>query len=114
MRSWMISIMVAVCLGGCTVSVPQAQQVMDEFPSIYPDYVGVTVPVNIAPLRFKVNEPVEDAIAVLTYRGEEWVEHADDGEFLFSISDWTRKSLAFVLSKATASISSNNTITFSG
>ena len=88
MRSWMISIMVAVCLGGCTVSVPQTQQVMDEFPSIYPDYVGVTVPVNIAPLRFKVNEPVEDAIAVLTYRGEEWVEHADDGEFLFSISDW--------------------------
>ena len=88
MRSWMISIMVAVCLGGCTVSVPQAQQVMDEFPSIYPDYVGVTVPVNIAPLRFKVNEPVEDAVAVLTFRGEEWVEHADDGEFLFAVSDW--------------------------
>lgn len=87
-RSWLICIIVAVCLGGCTVSVPQPQQVMDELPSIYPDYVGVTVPVNIAPLRFKVNEPVDDAIAVLTCQGKEWIERADDGQFLFPVKAW--------------------------
>lgn len=90
MRNWIIWIMVAVCLGGCSVSVPQAQQMVDEFPSIYPDYVNVTVPANIAPLRFKVVEPVDDAVAVLTCQGEEWIEGADDGQFLFPIKDWKR------------------------
>lgn len=90
LRNWIILIVVAVCWGGCTVSIPQAQQVLDEFPPIYPDYVGVTVPVNIAPLRFMVNEPVEDAVAVLTCQGEEWVERADDGHFLFSSNEWKR------------------------
>lgn len=70
------------------MSVPQAQQVVDEYPRIYPDYVGVTVPANVAPLRFKVDEPVEDAVAVLTCQGKEWVEAADEGSFLFPQKKW--------------------------
>ena len=81
---------VGVCLllVGCTTSVPEAQHVVNEMPSIYPDYVGVTVPSNVAPLRFKVSEEVEDAIAVLSAKDCELVEKADDGKFLFSAKDW--------------------------
>ena len=36
-------------------SVPASFTESDELPSIYPDYVGVTVPQNIAPLHFHID-----------------------------------------------------------
>ena len=83
-------VVVSILLAGCSVSVPKVNQVVDELPGIYPDYVGVTVPSNIAPLRFKVGEQVEDAIALLSYGDYEWVEKAEDGSFFFSEKKWHR------------------------
>lgn len=37
---------------------------MDSGPSIYPDYIGVTVPPNIAPLRFSMADPESELISV--------------------------------------------------
>ncbi|MDR1500415.1 MAG: hypothetical protein LBI58_05490 [Tannerellaceae bacterium] len=37
----------------------------DEFPNIFPDYTGVTVPVNIAPLNFRVEGNIKSAAAHL-------------------------------------------------
>ena len=81
-------VVVSILLAGCTASVPKVNKVVDEWPGIYPDYVGVTVPSNIAPLRFKVSEQVDDAIALLAYGNDEWVEKADEGSFLFSEKKW--------------------------
>ncbi len=36
---------------------PEAEKSIDSLPRIYPDYIGVTVPPNIAPLNFVVREP---------------------------------------------------------
>lgn len=80
---------VCVWLAGCTPSVPVAQQEAGELPGIYPDYVGVTVPVNIAPLRFGL-EGAAEAVAVLTAPGEELVERADEGRFLFPQAGWKK------------------------
>lgn len=90
MRNLIISVCVCALLGGCSVSVPDAQHVMDEAPSIYPDYVGVTVPSNIAPLRFMLKGEVEEAIAVLHTSDSELVEEARNGQFLFSQKEWAR------------------------
>ena len=79
---------ISILLAGCSASVPKVDKVVDELPSIYPDYTGVTVPSNISPLRFKVSGEVEDAIALLAYGDYEWVEKADEGSFLFSESKW--------------------------
>ena len=38
-------------LAACTPS-PENVTEKDVFPNIYPDYIGVTVPENIAPLNF--------------------------------------------------------------
>lgn len=81
-------VVISILLAGCSPSVPKVNKVVDELPSIYPDYVGVTVPSNIAPLRFKVSGEVEDAIALLAWGDYEWVEKADEGSFLFSESQW--------------------------
>lgn len=45
----------ALLLTSCTESVHQARH-MEELPAIYPDYVGVTMPINIAPLNFVMND----------------------------------------------------------
>ena len=41
----------------CGPSVPDTFTDNDRLPRIYPDYVEVTIPVNIAPLTFQLDEP---------------------------------------------------------
>ena len=42
-------------LTSCSQQLPQTFTQTDELPKIYPDYVDVTVPVNIAPLTFEMS-----------------------------------------------------------
>ena len=35
-----------------TISTPKDVEVIDEWPAIYPDYIDVTIPTDIAPLNF--------------------------------------------------------------
>ena len=51
-------------LAGCTSSMPKDVADVDELPSIYPDYIGVTVPVDIAPLNFAMQSDDVTAIDV--------------------------------------------------
>ena len=65
MRKVILYIMcvVAVSLFSCTPTVENAKKV-DRRPSIYPDYLGVTVPAGIAPLNFTVIGKDVDAVDV--------------------------------------------------
>ena len=38
---------------------PTNAQARAEYPAIFPDYVGVTIPYNIAPLNFRLDFPAE-------------------------------------------------------
>lgn len=60
-RNWGIVaalFVVAVVFWGAnrTPSWPEAFETVDELPAIYPDYVGTTIPPNVAPLNFYVEE----------------------------------------------------------
>ena len=85
-----ITVLMSVLLAGCGVSVPEAQHHVDKTPLIYPDYVGVTIPSNVAPLRFMMDGVVEDAVAVLSVGEHQLVEKAEEGKFLFAEKDWSR------------------------
>ncbi len=65
---WFIPI--ALCCGflfiGCTPTVPTSSQPESRLPQIYPDYVGVTLPVNIAPMNFIVQEDGDDFITEIS------------------------------------------------
>ena len=37
-------------LAACTPSLPEKYETINELPSLYPDYIDVTIPCNIAPL----------------------------------------------------------------
>lgn len=55
-RTYYILLMLFLILNSCQQKVGDFQPV-DRLPSIFPDYAGITIPPNIAPLNFKINEP---------------------------------------------------------
>jgi len=72
-------------LANCGTSIPDNYAQSDSLPHIYPDYVGVTVPVNIAPLTFELEEAADDAVMRYSCRGEEIV---CEGVAIPDIDDW--------------------------
>ena len=66
-----------VCLGwaltACSEQPTHAQEQSD-YPAIFPDYVGVTIPCNIAPLNFRLDFPAERCLVRIgerTYSGKQ-------------------------------------------
>ena len=70
-------VLVTMLLAACgQATVPAEFKQSDKLPQIYPDYVNVTVPVNIAPLTFMLDNPSTEMIA--RYRaGDEEVVYED-------------------------------------
>lgn len=67
---------IAFCLAvvGCSgPSVPEVFTESKSLPKIYPDYTDVTVPVNIAPLTFELDEVADGMIARYAFGDEEIV-----------------------------------------
>ena len=56
-----VATLLLVACGQATVPTEYTQS--DKLPDIYPDYIDVTVPVNIAPLTFMLENPTTDMIA---------------------------------------------------
>lgn len=57
-----IVLLTLVLVSACSPSVPSKYAVKDSLPVIYPDYIDVTVPCNIAPLAFRVDGNAEDCV----------------------------------------------------
>lgn len=77
-----------LCVSSCTESVKNPAQ-ESSLPTIFPDYVGVTIPSNIAPLNFCMED--EDALlvdAVITDKNGRQL-HGQGAETTdFDIADW--------------------------
>jgi hypothetical protein len=65
--------------------VPEVFTETDRLPKIYPDYTDVTVPINIAPLTFQLDEPADEMVARFA-AGDEEVVCA--GKAQPDIDDW--------------------------
>ena len=63
----------ALLLTACGQQIPQSFTESDELPNIYPDYVNVTVPINIAPLTFEMDDKSDGVVARMTAGEEEIV-----------------------------------------
>ena len=64
---WMSSLL----LSACSQQLPTDYTQSDSQPRIYPDYVDVTVPVNIAPLTFEMDDPADEMAVRYSYADEE-------------------------------------------
>ncbi len=78
----------ALCVLVSCVSSPDHPVVVDQLPIIYPDYIGVTIPVDIAPLNFNYADESIDAMDVVA-KGSKGGELHASGEWAdFDIDDW--------------------------
>ena len=67
-------LLTALSLAACShVSIPGTFTQADTLPHVYPDYTDVTIPVNIAPLTFQIEQQATDAVVRFSADGEEIV-----------------------------------------
>ena len=77
----------------CTVTHENAQKV-DRLPAIYPDYTGITIPVNIAPLNFLVRDKnISHVEVIVSYKGKTSVTTtlsatSNDQGIKFDMDEW--------------------------
>jgi len=74
-------------LTGCSESV-QITQKSDQLPSIFPDYIDVTIPPNIAPLNFKLPEENKDTYLFLETEAYAVEIKGKKGSFDIPLSKW--------------------------
>lgn len=72
----------------CTDSNVQISRELGQAPAIFPDYNGVTIPRNIAPLNFALTTSCCEAWA--TFKAGEYTckVKSKNGQFIISVSDW--------------------------
>ncbi len=76
-------------LSACTPS-PKNITEVDSLPDIYPDYIGVTVPYNIAPLNFLLRDSCEALCVTAATEDFEVKSHRKGNEAIFNINDWKK------------------------
>ena len=77
---------------GCTESVTVSKQLAD-MPSIVPDYNGVTIPSEIAPLNFAVKEAGKGVQVRFSNGRDSFEVEANDGSVIIPTGKW--KQLLF-------------------
>ena len=68
-------------------SVPDSYSKKDAEPHIFPDYTNVTIPSNIAPVNFTVQEDASEAVARFTYPGGEKV-YGEKNNIVIDEDEW--------------------------
>ena len=79
--------LVALVLLGCTSQVQNPVKV-DQLPQIFPDYIGVTIPAEIAPLNFNYTDEDIDVMDVVVKGSKGGELHVQGDEAAFDIDDW--------------------------
>ena len=82
-----VAVAVLLSLTGCAINPPQEFQQKEESPVIYPDYSGITLPHNIAPMNFQIEEDGEQFIAVASApKGEQLI--ASGKTIQWNLKEW--------------------------
>ena len=75
-------------LAACSTQVPDTSLALDNTPNIFPDYTDVTVPSNIAPLNFRIQENADKFITVMSAGAEKMVTRGD--KVIIPANKWNR------------------------
>lgn len=89
MRKIIYILFSVVCLAACTSETVSNAKLEKGQPAIYPDYLGVTIPVNIAPLNFSmVDEQALLVDAVVTDRQGHRLHSQGEESVDFDLDEW--------------------------
>ena len=87
MITWQALLIVGFICISCTHS-PKDVVKVDSLPEIYPDYIGVTIPADIAPLDFNFADETIDCMDVVAKGSKGGEIHANGAWADFDIDDW--------------------------
>jgi hypothetical protein len=73
MKKTALLIALAALLTACNSGIPGSYRESDILPKIYPDYIGVTIPVNIAPLTFQTDGTRQEMAVRFTVGDQELI-----------------------------------------
>ena len=83
-----IGLLGCIGLAGCGgAAVPEVYTDVKDLPTIYPDYTNVTIPVNIAPLTFELDEVADEVVSRYAVGDDELVF---SGKAQPDIDEWRR------------------------
>lgn len=82
-----IGLLVLSLLFSCSGRI-EVDQAIDGLPDIFPDYIGVTIPPNIAPLNFMLKGESDGARAIIKYGDREIEVDCHDSSFDIPESSW--------------------------
>lgn len=86
-----LPIFLAILFTACNTDIPENPEKTNSLPVIYPDYTGLIIPPNIAPLNFLVKEKGEKFIARFTpENGKPVVISNNNPEIKIKAADWKR------------------------
>ena len=80
-------LLVQLAILGCSNKVENVSKV-NALPEIYPDYIGVTIPADIAPLNFNMVDEDIDGMDVVVKGSKGGELHVQGDEAAFDIADW--------------------------
>ncbi len=93
-RYWSILICCAALLGGCRTDLAKIKRecsFADQMPLIKPDYSGITIPPNIAPLHFSLQDCSTACIAEISSdNGSPILVKGKKGKFLIDDKNWKK------------------------
>ena len=92
MKKPIISIVLVSLLCACSEQLPSEFTQSDTLPQIYPDYIDVTVPVNIAPLTFQMDDQSEEMAVRYSFGSEEIVCRGKQA--IPSVGEWKQLASA--------------------
>ncbi|MFV0267633.1 MAG: TolB family protein [Draconibacterium sp.] len=73
----------------CQQQLPKADVQIDRLPQLFPDYAEVTIPENIAPLNFQIQEDYEEFIACFFVEKELLFSvHSSSGKIELNMKQW--------------------------
>lgn len=93
MKKHTIIALAVLALAGCSREIEITAHT-DQEPRIYPDYTDVTVPCNIAPLNFHVEEPQGKVAAIFRWGTDSITVMASDGDIEIPHGQWQKMTAA--------------------
>lgn len=89
-RHFFVSLCTCITILSCSDQI-QVARTLGDAPEIFPDYTFVTIPSNIAPLRFLLKDSLTtQAQARFEIQGQSVTVKAKDKQFKIAVSDWKK------------------------
>ena len=91
MRAGLIKFFVLLlALSACKERQPRGVIVKDSLPAMFPDYSGVTIPPNIAPLNFRITERADRVVTLITGKNGNLKIVSRDDRVIIPVHEWSR------------------------